>query len=112
MPFYVFIDCFRSQNELLKKEILDQEVSLKSQISMLEKKNHENWLLTRQAERKLEESKQEASQLRNRLTIVEKNLSNSSQMNDDSMVQNRKYIIINDNIECKIIYIMLFLFLI
>jgi hypothetical protein len=32
----------------------------------------------RQAERKLEESKQEASQLRNRLIIVEKNALNSS----------------------------------
>jgi hypothetical protein len=32
----------------------------------------------RQAERKLEESKQEASQLRNRLIIVEKNVINTS----------------------------------
>jgi hypothetical protein len=32
----------------------------------------------RQAERKLEESKQEASQLRNRLIIVEKNALNTS----------------------------------
>lgn len=79
---------YKSQNELLKKEILDQEVSLKSQISVLEKKNHDNWVTARQAERKLEESKQEASQLRNRLTIVEKNLSNSL---DESKLQNSKF---------------------
>ncbi|GLV41937.1 Transport and Golgi organization 1 [Carabus blaptoides fortunei] len=78
-----------SQNELLKKEILDQEVSLKSQISMLERKSHDNWVLARQAERRVEESKQEASQLRNRLTIVEKNLNNASQVTDESKIQNR-----------------------
>lgn len=68
----------------MKKEILDQEVSMKSQISMLEKKAHDNWILARQAERKLEESKQEASQLRNRLTVVEKNLSNTSLVNQEA----------------------------
>jgi len=45
----------------------------------------------RQAERKLEESKQEASQLRNRLIIVEKNALNTSKtgetaaMNDSEL---------------------------
>lgn len=66
----------RSQNEMLKKEILDQERGLKSQIATLEKKAHENWVAARQAERKLEETKQEAAQLRNRLTMIEKNINN------------------------------------
>ncbi|XP_069704271.1 transport and Golgi organization protein 1-like isoform X2 [Periplaneta americana] len=72
------IENYKSQNEMLKKEILDQERGLKCQIATLEKKAHENWVAARQAERKLEESKQEAGQLRNRLTIVEKNVTNVS----------------------------------
>jgi hypothetical protein len=35
---------YRSQNETLKKEILDQERGLKCQIAALEKKAHENWV--------------------------------------------------------------------
>ncbi|KAL0267363.1 UNVERIFIED_CONTAM: hypothetical protein PYX00_009652 [Menopon gallinae] len=70
------IDNYKSQNEALKKEILDQERGLKTQITTLEKKAHENWIAARQAERKLEESKQEAAQLRNKLTLMEKNISN------------------------------------
>jgi hypothetical protein len=34
----------RSQNDTLKKEILDQERGLKCQIATLEKKAHENWV--------------------------------------------------------------------
>lgn len=64
------IQNYKSQNEMLKNEIIDQEISMKSQISVLEKKTHENWLLLRQAERRLEDSKQESSQLRNRLTSL------------------------------------------
>lgn len=63
---------FRAQTESLKQEIMSQEIELKSQISVLEKKAHENWVSARQAERKLEESKQEASQLRHRLTLLER----------------------------------------
>jgi len=63
---------FRAQNDLLEKEILDQERGLKGQIATLEKKAHENWVAARQAERKLEESKQEAGQLRNMLTLLDK----------------------------------------
>ncbi|KAK7790043.1 hypothetical protein R5R35_008249 [Gryllus longicercus] len=63
------IENYKAQNEILKKEILDQERSMKSQIAVLEKKAHENWVAARQAERRMEESKQEASQLRNRLTM-------------------------------------------
>lgn len=58
----------------MKQEIVSQEVQLKSQISVLEKKAHENWVLARQAERKLDDAKQEAAQLRNRLTMRERTL--------------------------------------
>ncbi|CAG9863590.1 unnamed protein product [Phyllotreta striolata] len=62
------IENYKSQNESLKQEIVSQEIDLKSQISMLEKKVHENWVASRQLERKFEDSRQEAAQLRNRLT--------------------------------------------
>lgn len=65
---------YKAQNESLKREIVNQEVDLKSQISMLEKKAHENWVANRQTERKLEEARQEAAQLRHRLTIRERGL--------------------------------------
>jgi hypothetical protein len=44
----------------------------------------------RQAERKLEESKQEASQLRNRLTIVEKNVLNTSKTGETAAMNDSK----------------------
>nr|CAD7437872.1 unnamed protein product [Timema bartmani] len=68
---------YGSQVDTLKKEIIDQERGLKSQLSTFEKKSHENWVAARQAERRLEEARQEAGQLRNRLTIVEKNITNT-----------------------------------
>lgn len=83
------IENYKSQNETLKKEILDQERGLKCQIATLEKKAHENWVAARQAERKLEESKQEASQLRNRLIIVEKNVLNTSKTGETAAVNDR-----------------------
>lgn len=69
---------FRQQNENLKQEIVNQEVELKSQISMLEKKNQENWVTNRQTERKLEEARQEAALLRNRLTLRERAIAESN----------------------------------
>ncbi|XP_008197649.1 transport and Golgi organization protein 1 isoform X2 [Tribolium castaneum] len=63
---------YKAQTESLKQEIMSQEIELKSQISVLEKKAHENWVSARQAERKLEEAKQEAAQLRHRLTLQER----------------------------------------
>ncbi|KAK9877016.1 hypothetical protein WA026_016043 [Henosepilachna vigintioctopunctata] len=65
---------YKMQNESLKQEIVSQEVELKSQISVLEKKVHENWVTARQAERRLEDLKQEAAHLRNRLTLSERAL--------------------------------------
>lgn len=79
---------------MLKKEILDQERGLKSQIATLEKKAHENWVAARQAERKLEESKQEAAQLRNRLTMMEKNINNDLEAKQN----HRKFFILTLNL--------------
>jgi hypothetical protein len=45
----------------------------------------------RQAERKLEESKQEAAQLRNRLIIVEKNVINTSKSGETPVMNDREW---------------------
>lgn len=68
------IQNYKQQVEVLKREILDQEREYKNQISLLETKAHEQWVVARQVERRLEESKVEAGQLRNRLTLIEKNI--------------------------------------
>ncbi|KAK3923226.1 Transport and Golgi organization protein 1 [Frankliniella fusca] len=66
------VNTYRAQNESLKNEILDQERDFKAQMATLEKKAHDNWMTARQAERRLEDSRHEAAQLRNRLTLIEK----------------------------------------
>ncbi|XP_057341258.1 transport and Golgi organization protein 1 isoform X2 [Microplitis mediator] len=71
------IQNYKQQIEALKREILDQEKEYKKQIADLEAKSHENWVRARQNERRLEESKAEAGQLRNRLTLLEKNFSDT-----------------------------------
>lgn len=58
---------------------------------MLEKKAHENWVSARQAERRLEDAKQEAAQLRNRLTLRERTL-------NEEKGQNRKLMVIKKRI--------------
>ncbi|OAD55515.1 Transport and Golgi organization protein 1 [Eufriesea mexicana] len=68
------IQNYKQQTEVLKREILDQEREYKNQISLFETKAHEQWVIARQVERRLEESKVEAGQLRNRLTLIEKNI--------------------------------------
>ncbi|XP_054004129.1 LOW QUALITY PROTEIN: transport and Golgi organization protein 1 [Hylaeus anthracinus] len=68
------IQNYKQQIEMLEREILDQEREYKNQISVLETKAHEQWVIARQVERRLEESKVEAGQLRNRLTLIEKNI--------------------------------------
>lgn len=60
------------QVETLKKEIEEQERSYKSRLAVQEKRAHDSWVASRQLERRLEEAKQEAAQLRNRLIQVEK----------------------------------------
>lgn len=59
----------RSQLQSMKKEIEDTERKYKSQINQLEKQVHENWILARNAERKYDEAKTEASVLRQTLTM-------------------------------------------
>lgn len=67
---------YKLQNESLRKEICEQESSFKIQIANIEQRAHENWVAHRQSERRLKEVQQEASQLRNRLTLSEKNAAN------------------------------------
>ncbi|XP_046831588.1 LOW QUALITY PROTEIN: transport and Golgi organization protein 1 [Vespa crabro] len=71
------IQGYKQQIEMLKREIVDQEREYKGQISTLETKAHEQWVMARQNERRLEESKAEAGQLRNRLTLIEKNINDA-----------------------------------
>ncbi|XP_066592035.1 transport and Golgi organization protein 1 isoform X2 [Prorops nasuta] len=78
---------YKQQIELLKREIIDQEREYKGQISTLEMKVHEHWLAARQNERRLEESKVEAGQLRNRLTLVEKNMND---VDSEAKIHRRK----------------------
>ncbi|XP_011501053.1 PREDICTED: transport and Golgi organization protein 1 [Ceratosolen solmsi marchali] len=68
---------YKQQIEMLKREILDQEREYKNQMSIFETKAHEQWVTARQNERRLEEVKAESSQLRNRLTLVEKNINDA-----------------------------------
>jgi len=63
---------FMLQVETLTKEIEEQDRSYKSRLAAQEKRAHENWVTARQLERRLEEMKQEGTQLRQRLTQVEK----------------------------------------
>ncbi|XP_066976482.1 transport and Golgi organization protein 1-like isoform X20 [Macrobrachium rosenbergii] len=63
---------YKTQVETLRKELEEQEASYKSQITIHEQKAHENWLQARSAERKNEEQRQENSQLRGRLTMLQK----------------------------------------
>lgn len=71
------IQLYRQQIETLKHEIVDQEKEYKSQISNLEAKSHEQWLVSRQNERRLEELKLESAQLRKRLTMMETNVNDT-----------------------------------
>lgn len=61
---------YRSQNDSLRAEIEAQSVANKAQNSALETRAHDAWISTRQAERKLEEARAEASALRRRLTTL------------------------------------------
>merc|ERR1712034_69398 len=61
----------KSQLNMLKMELEDQEISLKAAYLAAEKKAQENWIAARQSERRVEEVQKEMSVLRNRLTVVE-----------------------------------------
>ncbi|XP_074663147.1 uncharacterized protein LOC141915493 isoform X2 [Tubulanus polymorphus] len=62
---------YRQQIEDLQKEISNVERDFRMQISVQEKKAHENWLTAREAERKLKEAEQNNTLLRQKLSEVE-----------------------------------------
>lgn len=84
------VQIYKQQIETLKHEIIDQEKEYKLQITNLEAKSHEQWVVARQNERRLEESKAESAQLRNRLTMMERNINDS----DSDIKVHRKLIFI------------------
>lgn len=59
---------YRSQNEQLRAEIEAQSITHKAQINAVEMRAHDSWLAAKQAERRLDEAKTEASVLRKKLT--------------------------------------------
>merc|ERR550519_572901 len=59
--------------KIIKRELEEQEVSLKASVASEEKKAHENWVAARQAERKLGDLQGDLGLLRNRLTAAEEN---------------------------------------
>ncbi|XP_049530563.1 transport and Golgi organization protein 1 isoform X2 [Anopheles darlingi] len=60
----------KSQNDKLRAEIEAQAAAHKAQYTMLETRSHDAWLTARQAERRLEESRNESSALRRKLTAL------------------------------------------
>lgn len=60
----------KSQNEKLRAEIQTLDTAHKAQYTKLETQSHDAWLTARQAERRLEESRTEASTLRRKLTVL------------------------------------------
>ncbi|CAH0392885.1 unnamed protein product [Bemisia tabaci] len=80
----------KEQIEEMKREILEQENLFKREKVQLEKKADDNWLLSRQINRKLQDAKQEAAVLRSRLTNVEKLLTekNENDPNNEQSVTN------------------------
>ena len=65
------LEITKSQLNMLKRELEDQEISLKAGYMTAEKNAQENWIAARQSERRVEEMQKEMSILRNRLTVVE-----------------------------------------
>lgn len=63
----------RSQNEQLRAEIEAQSITHKAQINTVEMRAHDSWLAAKQAERRLDEAKSEASVLRKKLTSLTQN---------------------------------------
>ncbi|XP_058453399.1 transport and Golgi organization protein 1 isoform X3 [Malaya genurostris] len=60
----------RSQNEKLRAEIEAQTTAHKAQYTALETRSHDAWLAARQAERRLDEARNESSALRRKLTAL------------------------------------------
>ncbi|XP_029834226.2 LOW QUALITY PROTEIN: transport and Golgi organization protein 1 [Ixodes scapularis] len=63
---------YRSQLASLKQEMEVSERNYKNQLTEQEKRAHENWLAARAAERKLEDANRETANLRQRLTLLER----------------------------------------
>lgn len=59
-----------SQNDALRAEIEAQSQAHKAQINAAEVRAHDSWLAAKQAERRLEEARSEASILRKKLTSL------------------------------------------
>ncbi|XP_058806290.1 transport and Golgi organization protein 1 isoform X3 [Phymastichus coffea] len=68
---------YKQRLEISEREILNQEKEYKSTIAALEIKAHEHWVMARQSERRLEEIKNESSQLRIRLTKAEQSINDA-----------------------------------
>lgn len=64
------IQKLRSQNDELRAEIEAQSAAHKAQINAAEVRAHDSWLAAKQAERRLEEARSEASVLRKKLTSL------------------------------------------
>lgn len=65
---------YRSQLSSLRQEMELSERNYKNQVADQEKRAHENWLAARAAERKLEEANRDRTALRQRLTLLEREL--------------------------------------
>ncbi|XP_055551130.1 transport and Golgi organization protein 1 isoform X2 [Wyeomyia smithii] len=64
------IQQLKSQNDKLRAEIEAQATAHKAQYTALETRSHDAWLAARQAERRLEEARNESSALRRKLTAL------------------------------------------
>ncbi|KAF8763694.1 Transport and Golgi organization protein 1 like protein [Argiope bruennichi] len=78
---------YKSQVASMKQEMEETERNLKSQIAAQEKKAHENWIAARAAERKLEDMKQEVTQLRQKLTLLEREQGNIINASRDDIIR-------------------------
>lgn len=65
---------YRSQLSSLRQEMELSERNYKNQVADQEKRAHENWLAARAAERKLEEANRDRTALRQRLTLLEREM--------------------------------------
>lgn len=65
---------YKSQLSSLRQEMELSERNYKNQVADQEKRAHENWLAARAAERKLEEANRDRTALRQRLTLLEREM--------------------------------------
>lgn len=77
----------------MRAEIEAQSVAHKAQINIIEMKAHDSWLAGKQAERRLEEAKAEASVLRKKLTILTQQFSGPGKLYYDKYLFIDKFIL-------------------